>query len=477
MGFGELVIASGGQPGTSNIVFSAAVAPDEADALADEINSQSFREELRDGLLDPKLADSKPEQPFVEPVPVLEGKLTPPVSIRLDGVSDSPSAAEIQQAVEAALASVDPSLDPALVDVLAIETGTDGTVEIVIRVAAESSETTDELAEALATPEFLDALSSELEADAASLESPGGDTPAADGTQWSPLSTVKFGAPPEEVSEADFIDAVLQALQQAGVEGALGVDVLSLTDGSTTSGGADTGDNTDVVFSVLSSADELEGIAELIDSPEFRQMVLEQLFAGDDPSGADLPTVSAIPIEASTTPVQTIVIPGLGYDTAPTLEELEAALKAATSTDILPDIIGLVINDDGELVVAFQAVVPTGSGSDIDTLVAEFDSEDWLANLADQLGSGVDTVKSVDDDAPPGTEYVTAAITIDTSVSKSFPSIWFAYKIGARVDLEIRSLDSSSAKKRCSFYFLEHCSGSRPTNSTPRRSSRSWLSS
>lgn len=170
-----------------------------------------------------------------------------------------------------------------------------------------------------------------------------------------------------------------------------------------------------------------------IDSPEFRQMVLENLFGGANPSTADLPTVSAIPIEASTTPVQTIVIPGLGYDTAPTLEELEAALKAATSTDILPDIIGLTTNDDGELVVAFQGVVPTGSGSDIDTLVAEFDSEDWFANLADQLGSGVDTVKSIDDDAPPGTEYVTAAITIDTSVSQSSSCIWCAYKIGTRI--------------------------------------------
>ena len=167
-----------------------------------------------------------------------------------------------------------------------------------------------------------------------------------------------------------------------------------------------------------------------IDSPEFRQIVLENLFGGANPSTADLPTVSTIPVEAPTTPVQTIVIPGLGYDTAPTLEELEAALKAATSTDILPDIIGLTTNDDGELVVSFQGVVPTGS--DIDTLVAEFDSEDWFANLADQLGSGVDTVKSIDDDAPPGTEYVTAAITIDTSVSQSSSSIWSAYKIGAR---------------------------------------------
>jgi len=308
MGFGEFVIAPGELPGTSNIVFSAAVAPDDATALADELNSQSFREELRDALLDPAaLADAKSELPFVEPVAVLDGKLTPPVSVTLDGLSEAPTPEQLQQAVEAALAGLDPSLDPALVDILAVETGPDGAVDVVFRVAGDTTASTDELAAALSTPDFLDALATDLNADSATVEAPGGDIPTPEGSQWTDLSTVSFGAPTDEISQADFIAAVLDTLQQAGIDGALYVDVLSLTDGTTA--GVDPAvpsGSTDIVFSVLATDEALEAISELVDTPEFRQMLLENLFEDAD----ELPTVSAIPVDsAPTTPIQTVVIP------------------------------------------------------------------------------------------------------------------------------------------------------------------------
>ena len=77
----------------------------------------------------------------------------------------------------------------------------------------------------------------------------------------------------------------------------------------------------------------------------------------------------------------------------------------------MPDILGVTVNEDGDLVVAFQTVVPTGDSA---AVAAELDSQEWLDKLANQLE--VETVKPIAEPTEPGTELVTGALTIASRV-------------------------------------------------------------
>ena len=70
---------------------------------------------------------------------------------------------------------------------------------------------------------FLETLATalRLSADTVTVADP---TPAPPGSDWTPLATARFGAPPEGISESDFIAAVLAALRS---ESGQAVEVVS----------------------------------------------------------------------------------------------------------------------------------------------------------------------------------------------------------------------------------------------------------
>ena len=333
------------------------------------------------------------QQNFAEAVPTSPTKVTSPVSVTLALAPnvDPPTSAQIQEAVRNAL-----STDPSIVDVLATIVNDDGTVDVVFQTASQTEEDAASIQAELGSEKFLAALATQLGATGASSDEP---TEAPTGTSWSPLATVQFGTPPDNVSEADFIQAALQALTSAA---GLAVDVASLAPS------ADGSDGTDIVFSVLANDDDLAAILDEINSQEFREAIRDNLFDPSSlPDGTDAPTTNAIALDANTTPVQTIVLPGLA-ESAPTRTELEDAIQQATSGDVIADIIGLTTDDDGNLVVAFRTILPDDNASSAGDVADELQSSAWRDQLADQLGIDAVTNQLVDE-PPPGSDYSTPA--------------------------------------------------------------------